>query len=250
MKAEARVSVIIPALNEEASIAAVISELPVSVFEVIVVDNGSTDATARRAIEAGARVVHAPTPGYGRACAAGAAAAPEETDIFAFMDGDGSDNPALLPQLVALIQSGDYDFVIGSRVRGKREPGSMSAAQLIAGKLAGMILRQLYGVRYTDMCPFRAIRGSALLSLDMREQTYGWNVEMQMRAAHAGLRILEIPVAHRNRSGGISKVSGSLTGSLSAAVRILKTIARIAWETRKRPLRHPNGTEIAHEELF
>ncbi|MDQ6826186.1 MAG: glycosyltransferase family 2 protein [Candidatus Eremiobacteraeota bacterium] len=230
-----RVSVIIPALNEEASIAGVISELPFDVFEVIVVDNGSTDRTAVCAQAAGATVVHEPIPGYGRACAAGASAASNCSEILVFLDGDGSDDPALLPQLLAPILKGDIDFVIGSRIRGVREVGSMSAAQLVAGKIAGVIMWQLYGVHYTDMCPFRAIRHEAFLSLGMQEQTYGWNVEMQMKAAHQELRILEIPVPHRVRLAGVSKVAGSFAGTVRAAARILETLARIAWKTRRGP---------------
>ncbi len=238
-----RVCVIIPALNEEANIAQVIAELPADIFEVIVVDNGSTDTTALRAMAAGAIVVSEPVAGYGRACSAGASAASERSEILVFLDGDGSDNPALLPQLLAPILNGDYDFVIGSRVRGVREAGSMSAAQLLAGKIAGTVIQQLYGVRYTDMCPFRAIRRRAFLSLNMREQTYGWNVEMQMRAAYGGLRILELPVAHRLRTGGVSKVSGSFHGSLRAAARILETIARVAWQTRRKSQTNSEAVE-------
>lgn len=229
-----RVSVIIPALNEAASIVGVLSEMPGDVFEVIVVDNGSTDGTGLLAQQAGAKVVREPIPGYGRACAAGAYAAHRSSEVLAFLDGDGSDDPSLLPQLLAPILSGEYDFVIGSRIRGVRERGSMSAPQLFAGKVAGFIMGLLYGVHYTDMCPLRVIRRSAFLSLEMREQTYGWNVEMQMKAAHKKMRILELPVAHRVRSGGVSKVSGSLEGTMRAAGRILETIAHVAWETRKR----------------
>lgn len=239
------VSVIIPALNEEESIAAVVLGVPSEVFEVIVVDNGSTDGTAANAKEAGAIVVHEPIRGYGRACAAGARAASERSEILAFLDGDGSDDPTLLPGLLAPIIAGNYDFVIGSRTRGTREPGSMSAAQLFAGEIAGVIIKLLYGVRFTDMCPFRVIRRDVFLSLDMREQTYGWNVEMQMRVAHAGVRILELPVAHRVRTGGISKVSGSLEGTFRAAIRIFQTIACVAWETRKTPA----VGKVIHEEI-
>ncbi|MDQ2662541.1 MAG: glycosyltransferase family 2 protein [Candidatus Eremiobacteraeota bacterium] len=227
-----RVSVVIPALNEEASIAGVIAELPPGLFKVIVVDNGSTDRTAAHARAAGAVVVSEPQPGYGRACGAGAREAGSETDILVFLDGDGSDCPAVLPQLVEPIERGDFDFVIGSRTRGQREAGSMGPAQLIAGKMCGSIIRALYGVSYSDMCPFRAIRMRVFDALDMRERTYGWNVEMQMRVAHADLRILEIPVPHRRRTGGVSKVSGSAIGTLRASWRILATVLRIAMQTR------------------
>jgi glycosyltransferase involved in cell wall biosynthesis len=223
------VSVVIPALNEAENIAAVVRELPWALIrECIVVDNGSTDATAAEAASAGAKVVHQPQPGYGRACAAGAAVADGGSGILVFMDGDGSDVPAEMGQLLDPILVGDCDFVIGSRLRGKREPGSMLIAQIFAGWLAGLLLRLLYGVRYTDMGPFRAITREALANLRMREQTYGWNLEMQMRAAQAGLRIREIPVSYRNRAGGVSKVAGSLSGSVRAAIRITQTLVRVA----------------------
>jgi glycosyltransferase involved in cell wall biosynthesis len=225
------VSVVIPALNEEEPIAEVVRECFATSLpnEVIVVDNGSTDRTAERAREAGARVVTAPH-GYGRACAAGFRALLPECEIVVFLDGDGSDVPALMNQLVDPIARGTHDFVIGSRTRGKREPGSMNFQQILSGCLAGLILRLLYGVRYTDMCPFRAIRRDALAKLKMREETYGWNLEMQMKAARARLRILEIPVNHRRRSGGESKVSGTLRGTFVAGPRILATLVRVALE--------------------
>jgi glycosyltransferase involved in cell wall biosynthesis len=223
------VSVVIPALNEEEPIAGVVREcLETGVpDEVIVVDNGSSDRTAERACVAGARVVTAPR-GYGRACAAGARAVSSECEIIVFLDGDGSDVPAFMSQLVEPIASGTHDFVIGSRTRGRREPGSMNFQQIFAGRVAGLIVRLLYGVHYTDMCPFRAIRRDALATLNMREETYGWNLEMQMKAARAGLRILEIPVNHRRRAGGDSKVSGTLRGTFAAGARILATMVRVA----------------------
>jgi glycosyltransferase involved in cell wall biosynthesis len=225
-----QVSVVIPALNEEAPVAAVVracwqTGIP---REVIVVDNGSTDRTAEVAAQAGARVVSQPERGYGRACAAGVAAVDSASAIVVFLDGDGSDCPELMGQLVEPIESDVADFVIGSRVRGVRERGSMNFQQIFAGRLAGVLMRLLYGVSYTDMCPFRAIRRDILDGLGMREQTYGWNLEMQMRAARAKLRIIEIPVAHRCRTGGESKVSGTLRGTFVAAWRILQTFVRIA----------------------
>ena len=230
------VSVIIPALNEEEPIAGVVREVAATKIpaDIIVVDNGSTDRTAERARNAGARVVSEPVPGYGRACMAGIRALSPESDIVVFLDGDGSDCPELMNQLVDPIAAGTYDFVIGSRTRGQREPGSMNFQQIVAGRIAGRILRLLYGVRYTDMCPFRAIRRDALEKLDMREQTYGWNLEMQMKAARAGLRILEIPVTHRRRAGGQSKVSGTLRGTFVAGARIIATLLYIATERKPR----------------
>jgi glycosyltransferase involved in cell wall biosynthesis len=221
------VSVVIPALNEAESIAAVVREMPWALIrECIVVDNGSTDATAAEASAAGARVVAASQRGYGRACAAGAAAA--EGDILVFMDGDGSDVPAEMDQLLQPIVAGECDFVIGSRMRGTREPGSLQISQIFAGWMAGILLSALYRVKYTDMGPFRAITRQALERLHMREETYGWNLEMQMRAAQCGLRIREIPVSYRKRAGGESKVAGSLSGSVRAAIRITQTLFRVA----------------------
>jgi glycosyltransferase involved in cell wall biosynthesis len=223
------VSVIVPALNEEESISGVVREVAETQIpnEIIVVDNGSVDRTAERAREAGARVVKAPR-GYGRACAAGVAALRPECDIVVFLDGDGSDCPEFINQLIDPILAGTHDFVIGSRTRGRREPGSMNLQQIFSGRFAGLIIGLLYGVRYTDMCPFRAIRRKALERLGMSEQTYGWNIEMQMKAARGGLRILEVPVNHRCRSGGKSKVSGTLRGTFAAGVRILATLVRVA----------------------
>jgi glycosyltransferase involved in cell wall biosynthesis len=223
------VSVIIPALNEEEPIVGVVREVAATnvPVEIIVVDNDSTDRTAQRAREAGARVVKAPH-GYGRACAAGVAALRPDCDIVVFLDGDGSDCPEFITQLVGPIAAGTHDFVIGSRTRGQREAGSMNFQQVLSGRIAGAVLRWLYGVRYTDMCPFRAIRRDALERLGMREQTYGWNLEMQMKAARAGLRILELPVNHRRRAGGESKVSGTLRGTFVAGARIIATLVRVA----------------------
>ena len=226
------ITVVVPALNEEEPIAAVVRDCLTTGLpgEVIVVDNGSTDRTAERAREAGAKVVSEPTPGYGRACAAGVRALSSDCDILVFLDGDGSDCPEFMPQLVDPIRRGEQDFVIGSRTRGKREPGSMNFQQVFAGRVAGALLRLLYGVRYTDMCPFRAIRRAALDRLGMKEQTYGWNLEMQMRAAQARLRILEVPVNHRCRTGGESKVSGTFRGTFVAGARIIATLFRVAFE--------------------
>jgi glycosyltransferase involved in cell wall biosynthesis len=226
------ISVVIPALNEEEPIAAVVRDCLTTGLpgEVMVVDNGSTDRTAERAREAGAKVISEPTPGYGRACAAGVRALSADCDLVVFLDGDGSDCAELMPQLVDPIRRGEQDFVIGSRTRGKREPGSMNFQQVVAGRIAGALLRLLYGVRYTDMCPFRAIRRDALDRLGMKEQTYGWNLEMQMRAARAQLRILEVPVNHRCRTGGESKVSGTFRGTFVAGARIIATLFRVAFE--------------------
>jgi glycosyltransferase involved in cell wall biosynthesis len=222
-----QVVVAIPALNEQESICAVARAIPRDVVDrVIVADGGSTDRTKDEARRAGADVIDAGR-GYGRACLMATVNA-VGADVMVFMDGDGADDPQSIAALVAPIRAGAYDFVIGSRVRGAREPGSMAWHQVGAGLAAGYGMRLLYGVRYTDMCAFRAIRRDALLALGMREMTYGWNIEMQMRAARGGLRILEIPVPYRCRSGGQSKVAGSLRGSLRAGVRIIATFVRVS----------------------
>ena len=224
--------VVIPTFNEAESIASVVASLPrEAVDRVIVVDGGSIDGTPERARDAGAEVI-AVGRGYGLACLAGAQAA-ETADIVVFMDGDGADDPAAIAAMVAPIRAGDYDFVIGSRARGKREPGSMASHQILAGLIAGWLTGLLYGVRYTDMCALRAIRRDTLLGLGMRELSYGWNLEMQMRVARAGLRVLEVPVAYRRRRGGQSKVAGSLRGSVKAGLRIMATFARVAMEPRR-----------------
>src|SRR2546430_10100478 len=224
------ISVIIPALNEEEPIMAVVGACLTTGLpdEVIVVDNGSSDRTAERAQAAGAKVVSEPTPGYGRACAAGIRAVSLQCDTVVFLDGDGSDCPEFMAQLIEPIRRGEQDFVIGSRTRGKRERGSMNFQQVFAGRVAGALLRLLYGVHYSDMCPFRAIRRSALEKLGMKEQTYGWNLEMQRRAARARLRILEVPVNHRCRTGGGTKISRALRGTFVARVPIIRTPFRAA----------------------
>jgi glycosyltransferase involved in cell wall biosynthesis len=239
------VVVVIPTLNEQESIEQVIRGIPrAEVDQVIVVDSGSNDATTALARRAGADVIDV-GPGYGHACLTAAEAA-ADADILVFMDGDGADDTASITALITPIRSGAYDFVIGSRVRGAREPGSMAWHQIGAGLLAGVGMRLLYGVRYTDMCAFRAIRRDTLLRLGMRELTYGWNIEMQMRAARLGLRILEIPVPYHRRIGGTSKVAGSLRGSIRAGTRIMATFARVSTQSkRERPtaLKDKSGRE-------
>jgi glycosyltransferase involved in cell wall biosynthesis len=236
------VAVVVPCLNESEPIGGVVREiLSQGVDEVVVVDNGSTDGTAREAAAAGARVVSEPRRGYGRACAAGVAALRAETEIVCFLDGDGSDVPAFLPAVVAPVAAGTADFVMGSRLRGVREPGSMTPQQIVAGWLSGVLLRVAYGARFTDMSPFRAIRLDRLRALGMSEQTFGWNLEMQMRVAAAGWRILEIPVDHRRRRGGISKVSGDFIAGTKAAWTIATTFLRLAISLRAKPPRMAAG---------
>ena len=223
------VSVIVAALNEEDAIAGVINAVPKNLAdEIVVVDNGSKDRTAEIAAAAGARVVKELVPGYGRAFRAGLRSLSTECEIVVFLDGDGSDCPELMDRLVMPIVEGKSDFVIGSRTRGKREAGSMNFHQVIAGYMIGFFLRVLYGVHSTDMGPFRAIRRDTLDRLKLREETYGWPLEMQMRAARARVRTMEVPVDYRRRAGGQSKIAGTVRGSILAATRILVTFARIA----------------------
>jgi glycosyltransferase involved in cell wall biosynthesis len=249
------IAVIIPTLDEEACIGDVVREVIRELMHdglsrhaarlVIVADGGSADATTERARAAGANVLDTGR-GYGRACITAALAA-EHADILAFMDGDGADDPAGIAALIDPIRAGTHDFVIGSRLRGERESGSMAWHQLAAGFLAGLGIWLISGVRYTDMCAFRAIRRDALLRLDMREMTYGWNIEMQMRTARAGLRILEVPVRYRHRSGGASKVAGSLRGTVRAGIRIIATFLRVAAESGGASPESRSASASAHQ---
>lgn len=227
------VAVIVPCLNEAEPIATVVREvMDQHVGGVIVVDNGSTDDTPRQAESAGATVVREPRRGYGRACAAGLSAVPAGIEIVCFLDGDGSDVPRFLPNIVGPILRGEADFVMGSRLRGHREPGSMTPQQIVAGWIAGRLMRLAYGTHFTDMSPFRAMRIEMLRGLGMTEQTFGWNLEMQMRVASAGLRIIEVPVDHRCRRGGVSKVSRSLVAGPKAAWKITTTFLRLLFALR------------------
>jgi glycosyltransferase involved in cell wall biosynthesis len=228
------IGVVIPALNEEATIADQVSEalavarrpdLPADVRRVIVVDNGSDDRTAERAAAAGATVVSEPRRGYGRACYAGVLAA-GDVDFIVQMDGDRSDRCDELPLLLQPLLAGAADLVLGSRTLGSYESGSLTPQQLAGNWVAARLLRLFYGVRVTDIGPFRVIRRRDLLDLGMREMTYGWSVEMIARAARKGLRVHEVPVTYRKRAGGESKVSGTLSGSLRAGARITLTILR------------------------
>ncbi len=226
------ISIIIPALNEQESIGPVVRSMPWHLIaECIVVDNGSTDSTAATAAQAGARVITSPR-GYGAACHAGTIAALPSSSILVFMDGDGSDIIADLSRLVAPIADNEADFVLGSRIQGRREEGSMLPSQIFAGRFVGLLLRLTQGVHYTDMGPFRAIRRSSFEQLRMSEMTYGWSLEMQIKGAQHKLRIREITVDYRRRIGGISKVSGDLAASFRAAVRILQVLFRTGLSRR------------------
>jgi glycosyltransferase involved in cell wall biosynthesis len=221
-----RVSVVIPALNEAESIGQVVASMPWGMIaECIVVDNGSTDATAEIATRAGARVITSPR-GYGAAMDAGVKAALATSDVLVFLDGDGSDMVSDMPKLVGPIERGEADFVIGSRIRGQREPGSMNFSQVFAAHLIGALVKTMYGFRYTDMGAFRAIRRDSLEKLGMTEMTFGWNLEMQVRAAQMGLRILEVPTDYKCRMAGESKVSGNLKASVKTAWRIFGVLVR------------------------
>jgi glycosyltransferase involved in cell wall biosynthesis len=225
-----RIGVVIPALDEEQAIGSVIADIPGWVDEIVVVDNGSHDGTAHAARAAGARVVTESERGYGAACQAGirALSAP---DIIVFLDGDYSDRPQEMAALIDPIASGSADFVVGSRVRGKRGPGALAPHQRFGNWLACRLIRRIWGTTCSDLGPFRAIRADALYGLNLEDRAYGWTVEMQLRAAEKGLRYLEVPVSYRARIGQ-SKISGTLRGSLLAGITILTLIARSALRTR------------------
>jgi glycosyltransferase involved in cell wall biosynthesis len=221
-----KVAVIIPALNEADCIGPLVAEtLAQPVDQVIVVDNGSTDHTAQQAGQAGAQVVHEARRGYGYACAAGVAAA-AEADILVFLDGDYSCLPAEIPVLLAPLREGRADLVIGSRTRGYIAPGSMAFHQRFGNWLAARLMNLLYGLRVSDMGPYRAIRRELLAALAMREMTFGWPTEMTVKAARRQARIVETPVSWQSRRAGRSKVSGTIKGTILAAYYILGVTLR------------------------
>ena len=222
-----RVSIIIPAFNEENGIGEVIREIPRElVTEIVVVNNASTDDTEKIAKAEGATVLREPTPGYGRACLKGIdylKRSDLQPHIVVFLDADHSDYPVEMLELVRPIEEGKADLVIGSRALGKKEQGSMTPQQVFGYWLATRLLRILYGVRFTDLGPFRAIRFDKLVELNMEDKTYGWTVEMQLKAAKMGFRCMEVPVRYRRRIG-FSKISGTVKGTVMAGYKIITTI--------------------------
>ncbi len=224
------IKVVIPALNEQEAIGKVISEIPTQIDQIIVVDNGSTDDTAAVAKAAGARVVGVPIAGYGRACLAGIAAA-QPCDIIVFLDGDASDYPEDMPALLHPILQDKADLVIGSRCL-RVERGALTTPQRFGNALACWLMARIWGGQFTDLGPFRAIRTEALSALNMSAPTFGWTVEMQVRALKQGLKCAEVPVRYKKRIGK-SKISGTVSGVVLAGIYILGTIAREAF--RRRP---------------
>ncbi len=229
------VAAVIPCLDEEAAITGVVTAvLAQGVSEVIVVDGGSQDRTVERATAAGARTIVEPRRGYGRAIQAGIAAVRDDAQILVFLDGDGSDPAEFIADLISPIVAGRTVFVLGSRVRGKRERGSLAPQQVAAAQIGSLLLRFFYGARFSDLSPFRAIRRDALERLGMSDMTYGWNLEMLMRVAAADLPACEIAVGQRRRLGGVSKVSGNLGAGIKAACAMAATFVRLAVRLRRR----------------
>ena len=222
MRNKFRISVIIPAVDEERSISKVIAEIPDWVDEIIVVDNGSKDKTADEARSAGAKLLNESRPGYGSACLTGIAGS-DNPDIVVFLDGDYSDYPQEMALLVDPVVNGSADLVIGSRVLGQAQKGALSPQARFGNWLACKLIRLFWGVRFTDLGPFRAIRFSTFKRLDMRDPNYGWTVEMQIKAAQKDMRAIEVPVSYRKRIGK-SKVSGTLRGVILAGIKILTII--------------------------
>lgn len=226
------VDVLIPARNEEESLPLVLGAIPRDVVRTIyVIDNGSTDATAKLAVQGGAQLLSEPTPGYGAALLRGVnelVSLPRPPDVVVFLDGDYADEPAELPWLLEPIRAGSADLVIGSRALGETEPGALALQQRIGNRVATTMIRAIYGQRYTDLGPFRAIRWPALVALGMSDTGHGWHIEMQVKAARAHLRIAEVPVSYRRRAGGRSKISQTIKGSVASSYKIIFTILRHA----------------------
>ena len=222
MKHNKLISVVIPALNEENAIGHVIQDLPDWVDQIVVADNGSRDMTADTARQLGAEVVFELEPGYGAACLRGLSAI-READIIVFLDGDYSDFPEDVHRLVDPIAAGTHDFVLGSRAQGQVQSGALTPAQIFGNWLACFLMRRLWQTPYTDLGPFRAIEAGLLERLEMTDRTYGWTIEMQIKAFVQGARILEVPVRYRQRVG-VSKISGTVKGTVMAGYKILATL--------------------------
>jgi glycosyltransferase involved in cell wall biosynthesis len=227
------IAFIIPALNEEAALAPMLDGLRAALdavacadADIVVVDNGSRDATAAVARKHGARVISEPRRGYGQACLAGIAALSAGTEIIVFLDADGSDDPEDLARLLAPVLDGKADLVLGSRTAAAKSSGAFTPQQAFGNWLATGLMRLFFGARYTDLGPFRVIRREALQRLEMQDTNFGWTIEMQIKAHRAGLRVREIPVNYRNRIAGESKISGTLNGTVRAAWKILWTIGK------------------------
>lgn len=243
------IAVLIPAFNEEASLPWVLRDLP-PVGRVVVMNNNSTDQTAQVATAHGAEVVHESRRGYGSACLAGLAylqrqcADSRPPRIVVFLDADYSDHPDELPQLVAPILAGECDMVLGSRLLGERERGAMPPQSVWGNRLACFLMRLFVGHRFTDLGPFRAINYQSLQQLGMIDTNFGWTIEMQIKAVHAGLRIQEIPARYRRRIG-VSKISGTVSGTIKAGSKILWTVARYGLLDRRRPVGQKQAGERA-----
>lgn len=229
MYRDKKIGVVIPALNEERSIQLVIQDIPALVDFIVVVDNGSTDLTAERAMQAGAIVLKEERRGYGYACTRGINHLAEKgIDVIVFLDGDYSDHPDELPNLIKPIVDERFDFIVGSRIIGQREAGALLPQALFGNKLAGFLIKLFWGYSFTDLGPFRALTLEALQRMKLVEFTFGWTVEMQIKAAKLGLKVKEIPVKYRKRIGE-SKVTGTLSGTIKASYGILSTIFRHLW---------------------
>jgi glycosyltransferase involved in cell wall biosynthesis len=235
-----RIGVVIPALDEERAIGRVLADIPDWVDQVVVADNGSRDATIATARAGGALVVSEPERGYGAACQTGIAAL-EAVDIVVFLDGDYSDHPQEMAALVDPIATGAADMVIGSRVTGNLERGALTLQQRFGNWLACRLIRAFWGVAYTDLGPFRAIQSAALRTLAMTDRNFGWTVEMQIKAAQKRLRSTEVPVSYRPRIG-VSKVSGTIKGTVLAGMTILRVIGLSAWRTARANAAARGGT--------
>ena len=233
-------AIIIPALNEELAIAGVVEGVIDRVDRVIVVDNGSTDQTAKRAADSGAQVINEPMPGYGRSCLAGVAAA-GDADIYVFMDGDGADDPNDLDRILDPILNHNVDLVIGSRLSGTVEKGALTIPQRLGNTLACTLMKWFWNSQFTDLGPFRAITAQAYRRLDMAAPTFGWTIEMQARAVKRGLTCAEVPVSYRRRIG-ISKISGTVNGVVKAGAHILGVVGReaITGLFEKKPTHNPH----------